>query len=171
MCSAKCLTKSSFVRTPAASLNRMWFAGGVESSPYTMVDVIRIDGVYDFGAMQRTMSALVARHSLLRTGASASAGRSLQTTALPECDLTVLPDEEREAAWRCLVREQGRQTIERAGAPLFRLMMIHVAPEEHRLLLTIHRIIADEWSTAMIQQEMRQLYEAFSHGLASPLAE
>ena len=94
----------------------------------------------------------------------------MQTTALPECDLTVLPDEEREAAWRCLVREQGRQTIERAGAPLFRLMMIHVAPEEHRLLLTIHRIIADEWSTAMIQQEMRQLYESFSSDRKSPLA-
>src|SRR5438067_2244325 len=48
--------------------------------------------------------------------------------------------------------------------------MVHWSAQEHRLLLTIHHIIADEWSMELLQQEIRQLYEAFAHGRPSPLA-
>jgi amino acid adenylation domain-containing protein len=49
--------------------------------------------------------------------------------------------------------------------------MVHLSGQEHKLLLTIHHIIADEWSMEVIQGEVTQLYQAFSHGRPSPLPE
>ena len=157
---------------------QLWFMDQlVAGSPvYNIVDVIRIDGRYDFGAMKKALDELVARHQVLRTVFQVSQGRPLQRVlpkldaALPECDLTVLPLEEREEAWRRLAHEQSRQAFDLSSAPLFRVLMVHLSPHEHRLLLSIHHIIADEWSMELIQQELRQLYEAFSHGRKSPLA-
>src|SRR5256886_8795606 len=47
--------------------------------------------------------------------------------------------------------------------------MVHWSAQEHRLLLTIHHIIGDEWSMELLQREVSQLYEAFAHGRPSPL--
>jgi NRPS condensation-like uncharacterized protein len=141
-----------------------------------IVDVIRFGGRYDFGAMYQALNVLVCRHQMLRTVFKESRGQTLQMVlskidaGLPECDLSVLPKEEREEAWRQLVHEQSRRAFDLTGAPLYRVMMIHLSPHEHRLLLTIHHLIADEWCTETIQQEMRQLYESFSSDRKSPLA-
>jgi amino acid adenylation domain-containing protein len=126
--------------------------------------------------MHRALNELVARHQALRTVFRASRGQTMQMilskidVGLPECDLSVLPDDEREDAWRQLVHEQSRRAFDLTSAPLFRIMMIHLSSHEHRLLLTIHHIIADEWSMEVIQQEIRQIYEAFTSGRKSPLA-
>jgi amino acid adenylation domain-containing protein/FkbM family methyltransferase len=157
---------------------QLWFMDQlVAGSPvYHIVDVIRFDGHYDFGAMHRALNELVARHQALRTVFRASRGQTMQMilskidVGLPECDLSVLPDDEREDAWRQLVHEQSRRAFDLTSAPLFRIMMIHLSSHEHRLLLTIHHIIADEWSMEVIQQEIRQIYEAFTSGRKSPLA-
>src|SRR5256886_17131587 len=47
--------------------------------------------------------------------------------------------------------------------------MVHWSAQEHRLLLTIHHIIGDEWSMELLQREVSQLYEVFAHGRPSPL--
>jgi aspartate racemase len=49
--------------------------------------------------------------------------------------------------------------------------MVHLSAHEHRLLFTIHHILADEWSMEVVHRELRQLYEAFSQGRPSPLPE
>ncbi len=56
-------------------------------------------------------------------------------------------------------------------APLLRATVVHFSAREHRLLLSTHHIIGDEWSMEVFHQELRQLYEAFSNGRPSPLAE
>jgi amino acid adenylation domain-containing protein/FkbM family methyltransferase len=158
---------------------QLWFMDQlVAGSPvYNIVDVIRFDGHYNFGAMHQALNELVARHQSLRTAFQVSQGQPVQMilskliVGLPECDLSILPEDERENAWRQLVHEQSRRAFNLSSAPLFRVMMTHLSPHEHRLLLTIHHIIADEWSMEVIQQEMRQLYEAFSNDRKSPLAE
>jgi len=56
------------------------------------------------------------------------------------------------------------------SAPLFRAAAAHVAGEGARILFVIHHIIADEWAMEVVQRELRQLYQAFSHGRPNPLA-
>ena len=89
--------------------------------------------------------------------------------ALPETDLSSLPDPERELAWRRLAQEEGRKTFDLSRAPLIRATVVHISAVEHRLLLTIHHIIADEWSMELIHHEVSQLYGSFARGQPSPL--
>src|SRR5262249_32295275 len=44
-------------------------------------------------------------------------------------------------------------------------------PEEHALLLTLHHLVYDGWSQAILLREMAAIYEAGWHGRPSPLPE
>jgi hypothetical protein len=125
--------------------------------------------------MRRAMNELARRHDVLRTAFQQSDGHPLQVVAptidvaLGEIDLRSLPAAERERAWLRAVREDGRKPFDLSRAPLFRATVVHFSDGEHRLLLTIHHIVADEWSMELIQQEVLQLYEAFARGRPSSL--
>lgn len=144
---------------------------------YNIVDVIRIGGRYDGNAMRRAVNQLVCRHEILRTAFSDHDGQPLQVVAptidlvLADVDLSSLPEQEREREWSRVVREQGRKLFDLSQAPLLRGTAVHMSSHEHRLLLTIHHIVADEWSMELIQREINQLYEAFSQGRPTPLTE
>src|SRR5208337_3125016 len=86
-------------------------------------------------------------------------------------DLSSLSQPERDGEWTRAMREQGRKPFDLSQAPLVRATMVHLSPQEHRLLLTTHHILTDEWSMEVVHQEITQLYEAFSRGLPSPLPE
>jgi hypothetical protein len=51
------------------------------------------------------------------------------------------------------------------------MTLLQLAAEEHVVLLTMHHIISDGWSMAVLTQELAALYEAFSNGVVSPLPE
>jgi hypothetical protein len=48
---------------------------------------------------------------------------------------------------------------------------VRLAPDEHLVLVTIHHIVSDAWSMGVLTMEVAELYEAFSQGRPSPLAE
>ena len=158
---------------------RLWFLDQLApgSPVYNIVDVIRLDGKYDAKAMGRTMKELVRRHEILRTAFSSSNGRPMQIVSptvdlvLSEVDLSSLLEQEREDKWNRVVRGEGRKPFNLSQVPLLRGTMVHLTQQEHRLLLTIHHMIADEWSMEVIQQEVNHLYEAFSQGRPSSLPE
>ncbi len=140
------------------------------------MDVIRLVS-YDAAVLHRALTEVVRRHEALRTIVRDRDGHPVQVVlpeielAVPEVDLTALPAPEREREWTRVVREEGRKPFDLSRAPLFRATVVHVSPHEHRLLLTIHHIVADEWSMELIQQEVNQFYEAFTHGRPAPLPE
>jgi amino acid adenylation domain-containing protein/FkbM family methyltransferase len=161
------------------SQEQLWFLDQLApgSPVYNVVDVIRIDGRYDADAMTRTLHELVRRHEILRTVFFYGDGRPMQSAlpdidfAFKEIDLSFCSKQEKERDWKRMVDEQGRQPFDLSQAPLFRVAMVHLSPREHKLLLTIHHIIADEWSMQLIHREVGQLYQAFSQGRNSPLSE
>src|SRR5206468_2211268 len=118
---------------------------------------------------------LVRRHESLRTAFAYTEGRLTQVAApaldlpLPEIDLGARPEAERAREWARVVREEGRRTFDLTRPPLLRATVVHLSPQEHRVLLTIHHIIADEWSMEVIQDEVKQLYAALARGRPSPL--
>ncbi len=156
---------------------QLWFLDQLtHGSPvYNIVDVIHFGGTYDAEAMNRALKELAHRHEVLRTAFSHTDGKPTQIIfptpdlTLAELDLGPLEEREREIEWTRVVREQGRKPFELSQAPLFRGTMVHLSPQDHRLLLTIHHIIADEWSMEVIHREVNTLYNAFSHGRPSPL--
>src|SRR5207237_1940317 len=51
------------------------------------------------------------------------------------------------------------------------IKLLRLSKEEHVLLLTMHHIVSDGWSMGVLVREFGELYEAFSKGEPSPLAE
>jgi amino acid adenylation domain-containing protein/FkbM family methyltransferase len=147
------------------------------SPVYNIVDVVHFDGSCQGATLTEALRELVRRHEVLRTVFSHRNGPPMQTVLptidipLPEVDLSALTEAQREQEWTRLVREEGRKTFDLSQAPLLRTTLVHFSPREHRLLLTIHHIIADEWSMELIQQEIHQLHEELSSGRKTSLPE
>jgi len=158
---------------------QLWFLDQLApgSPVYNIVDVIGLSGAYHADAMRRAMHELARRHDVLRTAFPQRDGHPMQVVAptidvpLAELDLRALPDAERQRAWMRVVRDDGRKPFDLSRAPLFRATAVHFSDGEHRLLLTIHHVVADEWSMELIHQEILQHYEAFAHGRRAPLPE
>jgi amino acid adenylation domain-containing protein len=69
-----------------------------------------------------------------------------------------------------MTEEQRRPFLLTTG-PLLRMTLLRLKKEKHLLLLSIHHIVWDRWSTGIFIQELSALYKAFSNGMPSPLPE
>ena len=54
---------------------------------------------------------------------------------------------------------------------MLRALLVRLAPEEHLLLLTLHHIVADGWSMAIVVRELSELYAAAHDDRPSSLPE
>ena len=158
---------------------QLWFLNQLApgSPVYNVVDAIRFEGPYNAAAMKRAVEELAKRHEVLRTVFFYGDGRPMQNVlpeiplAFQEIDLTPFAGEDQKREWKRVVDEEGRKPFDLSAAPLFRVAIVHLGPAEHKLLLTIHHIIADEWSMEIVHDELTQLYRAFAQGRPSPLPE
>lgn len=156
---------------------QIWFFDRLApgSPVYNMSDVVRLSGPCDAAAMRRALDELVRRHATLRTAIVERDGRPWQIVAdsvsvpMRVLDLRSLDPRERERQWRALVAEQPRMPFDLSHAPLVRATLVHVTDSEHRVLLTFHHIVADEWSMEIVQHELRELYDACARDVAAPL--
>ncbi|MBV9769538.1 MAG: amino acid adenylation domain-containing protein, partial [Bryobacterales bacterium] len=91
---------------------------------------------------------------------------------LPFTDLGNLPAGEREAEAARIAAEDVRRPFELNAAPLFRLRLVRLAEDYHRIYLTVHRLVFDCVSIEhVLMEELAALYSAYSTGQPSPLAE
>src|ERR671914_717930 len=67
--------------------------------------------------------------------------------------------------------EEAGRPFDLARGPLLWVCLLKFGEEAHGLLLTVHHIIADGWSMGVFVRELSALYQAFSAGVPSPLAE
>jgi amino acid adenylation domain-containing protein len=156
---------------------QIWFLQQLlpASPAYNVVDVVTIDGSCDSGAMQRALQELAQRHDVLRTAFRMIQGRPMQvvlaeaTVGLDEHDLSNLPASDREQNWMRLAQDQGRHAFDLSAPPLLRATLVHMSPAEHRLLIVIHHIVADEWSMEILQRDVKSLYRAISNGHGASL--
>ena len=72
---------------------------------------------------------------------------------------------------RQLAEREARKPFDLSQAPLLRVGLIHLSEQEHVVLFTMHHIVGDAWSENLLRREIGQLYQAFSQGQPSPLAE
>src|SRR6185369_5070073 len=58
-----------------------------------------------------------------------------------------------------------------ARGPLHRLRLFRLGEREHVLVATLHHIVSDAWSMAVLGRELTAIHAAFTAGLPSPLPE
>jgi amino acid adenylation domain-containing protein/FkbM family methyltransferase len=158
---------------------RLWFLNQLEpESPFYNCPVaLRLVGTLNVPALERTLAEIIRRHEVLRTSFPARQGEPVQVIAgqvefaLTQADLSALQTEEREQAARRLAAEEARAPFDLAVGPLVRARLLRLGAAEHVALFTMHHIVSDGWSMGVLIQEVSQLYEAYSSGGESPLAE
>ncbi|HEU0297989.1 MAG TPA: amino acid adenylation domain-containing protein, partial [Longimicrobium sp.] len=68
-----------------------------------------------------------------------------------------------------LIVEEGDAPFDLERGPLVRGRLVRLAKDDHLLLVTMHHIVSDGWSTGVLLDELRALYGAFLRGADDPL--
>src|SRR4029078_12224036 len=86
-------------------------------------------------------------------------------------DLRTLPDLERDAVAHQLAIAEFQRPFDLVHGPLLRATLVRLAEQAHRLLLTMHHIIADGWSVGVLIREVVMLYTAHIAGQHALMAD
>ncbi len=156
---------------------RLWFLDQLEpESPlYNIPMGFRLTGPLNVAALHRSLNVIVQRHENLRTAFQTDDGRAKLmiadhlTLPLPLVDLEQLPEDQREAEALRLASEEIRRPFKLDQLPLLRAMLFRLMPEDHIIVVTMHHIISDGWSSQVFLAEMAALYQSFKTGKPSPL--
>jgi len=166
-----------FVFPPSYAQQRLWLLDRLlpTGSIYNVPKVYRLTGALNVEALRSALDALIERHESLRTRFGFEDGSPVQVIAaklrigLEVEDLTGLGAEEREAEARRRAKEEVQTPFDLERAPLIRARLLRVREQEHWLLLTLHHIITDGWSSGVLARELSELYAAHDRGEASSL--
>ncbi|MCP3059808.1 non-ribosomal peptide synthase/polyketide synthase [Myxococcus sp. K38C18041901] len=158
---------------------RLWFLEQLSpgGTVYTVPAVVRIEDTLDVSALERAFAELVRRHEALRTVFRAEEGAPVQVV-LPDArstprlvSLEALPPSQHDAALRRLLDAEVGTPFDLERGPLLRVVLVRLSERAHVLALVMHHIVSDGWSMGVLVRELVALYEAYSSGQPSPLAE
>ncbi|MDY6804445.1 MAG: amino acid adenylation domain-containing protein [Cyanobacteriota bacterium] len=156
---------------------RLWFLDKLQegSVTYNEQEALRLSGSLEVEALMGAVQEIVRRHESLRTNYRSLDGspvrvihRELQLE-IPVVDLQHLPPEERLKEVQRLGTGERQQPFDLANGPLLRVNLLPIAPDDYVLLLTMHHIITDGWSTGVFCHELEALYGPTVLGKPSPL--
>lgn len=156
---------------------RLWFLAQLdpESPAYNMYQAVRVRGALRPPVVEQALREIVRRHHILRMRIGAVDGRPSASVdphfaiRLRDVDLRDIPAHERAHRVAAVATAEVRKPFELSTGPLFRAALIRLEEDHHVLVVTMHHIIADEWSLGVFWSEVAQLYEEFRAGRPSPL--
>ena len=156
---------------------RLWLLDRmlVDRSVYNVLHAVRLSGMLDVAALRSAINALVRRHEVLRTHFAVDDGQPVQVIdpelAVPLAveDLGgLLPDARAQEALR-QAQAEAHAPFDLARGPLLRARLLRLGETEHWLLLTLHHVVTDGYSTAVLWRELSLLYGAGLRHEPSPL--
>ena len=158
---------------------RLWFLDQYETerAVYNIPYALRLLGPLEVDRLRESLVRIVHRHEALRTSIAMVEGEPFQVIAstvevdLPVVDLSCLPEEARDQRARTSAVAEARRPFDLACGPLLRAQLIRLSAQEHLLLLSLHHIIADGWSMALLLEELKEYYRSLSVGAEARVAE
>ncbi|MBS1241746.1 MAG: amino acid adenylation domain protein, partial [Gemmatimonadetes bacterium] len=158
---------------------RLWFLDQLEPGDpaYNMPVALRLSGMLCEEALERSLGEILRRHEALRTTFRTNGGQPVQVVSpaqplhVPVVDLTRLSGSARLAEALRLASDEAVRPFHLVRGSLFRVTLLKLDAEDHVLLITVHHIVSDGWSTRVLYRELEALYAAFASGRPSPLPE
>src|SRR6185436_6663696 len=152
---------------------RLWILDQLEPglTAYNIPLAARLIGSLDVAALRAGLAEIVRRHEALRTRFAVRDGQPVQEVLpfagldLPVVDVGSLPEALRVA------RREAARPFDLEQDSLIRTALLRIGEQEHVLLVNLHHIVSDGWSTGVLLRELSALYPAFLAGRPSPLPE
>ncbi|CAL9674532.1 Dimodular nonribosomal peptide synthase (plasmid) [Streptomyces sp. enrichment culture] len=147
---------------------RLWFLDRLEgpSATYNVPVVLRLRGGVQVSALRAALADVVGRHEALRTVFPEEEGRPYQRVlpadqAQPPLQIQQLPDDE--ALAQALQQAAGRP-FDLAGELPLRAWLFELPAQEPVLLVLLHHIATDGWSTGPLLGDLSAAYAARCEG-------
>jgi amino acid adenylation domain-containing protein len=156
-------------RTPLSfAQHRLWFLDQLQpgNPAYNIGLGFRLRGNLNLPALAAALSTVVWRHEILRTVFSSAQGEPAQIAGtssgieIPAVDLKDLPETARASVLQSLAAEAAQRPFDLSRGPLMRALLVRTAPAEHTVILMLHHIVTDGWSTRILLGEIVELYQA-----------
>jgi amino acid adenylation domain-containing protein len=157
---------------------RLWFINKLEpnSPAYNIAIAVRIKGQLNEVVLAESLKEIIRRHEVLRTNFKEVNGELVQVIQGSgdwgvgmAGKMPILQD------WKFSIESfldrEAEQPFDLGEGSLFKAKLLHLDAEDNILLLTMHHIIFDGWSTGVLIRELTALYAAFLTGKPSPLPE
>ncbi len=156
---------------------RMWFLHQMQdgNAAYNLPIGLRLRGPLDVEALRRSVEEIIRRHEPLRTSIVIDGEQPIQIIRPPRrFDLphqrSVLDDPaRREAETAAWCQQQASVGFDLGDGLMLRAELLQLDENDHVLMVVMHHIASDGWSTAVLLRELSTLYKAFSAGDPSPL--
>ncbi|MDA7920910.1 amino acid adenylation domain-containing protein [Verrucomicrobiales bacterium] len=140
----------------------LWFLNRLapNSSAYNLNFSGKFRPLLDIDAMKKAFSLLFERHPLIDVTFTTVNGEPMQvvhtgrTIDFREHDCTALDDEQLKA----LISEHAGRPFNLERGPVVRLELFRTADDAHVALLSMHHIISDAWSIAVMIQDLIEYY-------------
>ncbi len=168
-------TKTGYLITPrpmadTADLSfaqqRLWFLEQLHEPDlpaYNILTATRLQGALNVPALTNSLNKVIQRHEVLRASFRADeTGRPFQqfapslTLSIPITDLSQQIDVE--TAVRTTLTHEAQTPFDLTRPPLLRVRLLRLAAQEHILLVNMHHIISDGWSTGVFTRDLTLMY-------------
>jgi amino acid adenylation domain-containing protein len=148
-----------------------------EDPAYNISTSIRLKGPLNHAALTQTLGEVIRRHDVLRSTFRSGGGRPLQIVQpycclpMPLVDIRSVAQREKNVFSNMLASREARRPFDLSRGPLLKTRLLALGERDHIVLFTMHHIVSDGWSIAILVREVAAIYEAFSSGAPSPLPE
>jgi amino acid adenylation domain-containing protein len=156
------------------SQERLWFTDRLEGSlQYHIPTVLRLNGAVDIAGLRHALGTIVGRHEVLRTvfiEDEAGVYQHLKQAEGWELE-TVNGSGYKEDAegLEGYIKRLIRKPFDLSKDYMLRAVLIQLEEQDYVLLVTLHHIASDAWSTSVIVKEVVELYSSWQEGRQSQL--
>ncbi|HEX5496979.1 MAG TPA: amino acid adenylation domain-containing protein, partial [Mycobacteriales bacterium] len=157
----------------SSAQRRLWFVDQLDRSGTLHIQsvALNLDGPLAVPALRHAVDAVRHRHESLRTTFRQTRGVLEQVVAehvytpTPLVDLSALEQADGERTAQRLAEAEARRPFDLARGPLLRVGLVRLSTTQHVLLLTMHHLVTDAWSSALLFEELWTLYDAHRRGV------
>ncbi|MFJ6086630.1 amino acid adenylation domain-containing protein, partial [Streptomyces sp. NPDC092369] len=137
-----------------------------------------VEGPLDVVRLRSAWGVVVDRHPVLRasfhsgvavSGGAVQAVSGRVTVPWTEADVSALTEPEATAEIRRLAASERAEHFDLTRPPMLRLLLVRVAHDQHRLVITSHHIVLDGWSLPVLVGEVSAAYAAGGSGRGLPV--
>lgn len=139
------------------------------SSAFNENQIVDLDGPLDQKALEKAILQVINRHDALRTlklsDTQYEVGAFIAEAPIQYFSSADLVAElAKDADLETFIAAQSAITFDLAQGPFLRFTLMETGPDQHKLLMTIHHLIADGWSIEVVWTEISRLYTSFTTG-------
>ncbi|MBW4428169.1 MAG: amino acid adenylation domain-containing protein [Nostoc desertorum CM1-VF14] len=153
---------------------RLWLLDQLDpgNHTYNIPTAVRLRGSLNITALEQSLKAVMSRHETLRTVFTTVEGQPVQKIqpiadiTIPIVDLRVKErsPQQREVEAKRLALAEAQRPFNLAQGSLIRATLLQLDETEYVLLLTMHHIISDLWSMAILIRELADFYTEICQG-------